>query len=82
MDCSAVIDALNGHWQKLCGRDYEKNDEQVYNRISHLTGVAIKNAQWVHQKHHDGKDIADANSSTEVYLLVRRLLEDDATSQE
>jgi hypothetical protein len=80
-DCGAVMADLNKHWQELCGRDYQKNDDQMYGRLRHLTGNAIANARWVRENHHGGTDMADANSSTEVYLLVRRLLEGAAPPQ-
>lgn len=80
-DCDAVIVDLSRQWQKLCGRDYQKSDDRIYGTIGHLTRTAIENAQWVHQNHHAGKSIADANSSTEVYRLVSRLLEDSAPPQ-
>lgn len=70
----AVVVQLNKHWKKHCGQAYEKNDEQVYNRVSGFTERALNNARWVREKHHEGTDIADANSSTEVYRLVGKLL--------
>jgi len=75
-DCDAVIARLNKHWAKVCAEDYRKNDENVYGRVSDLTQTAIENAQWVRDTHHGSiEETADANSSTEVYRLVRRLLD-------
>lgn len=73
-DCAAVIVELSKHWQDHCNCEYRKNDEQIYVRICDLTSTAIANAQWVRETHHTGTaSVADANSSTEVYLLVKRL---------
>lgn len=74
-DCDAVIVELNKHWRDHWNQDYRKNDEHVYERVSALTQTGLENAEWVRKTHHAGKrDTADANSSTEVYRLVRRLL--------
>lgn len=73
-DCDAVVVDLTKHWRVHCGSDYRKNDERIYRRVCDLTSTAISNAQWVRQNRHAGKSIVDANSSTEVYRLVRHLL--------
>lgn len=73
--CGAVIVEVRKHWQRHCGQDYRKNDDRVYHRVSALTQTAIENAAWVRETHHAGmRSTADANSSTEVYRLVRHLL--------
>jgi hypothetical protein len=73
--CDSVIQRLNPHWQRLCGQDYRKNDGQLYARISHLTGTAIENAKCVRETdHRDKTGTIEANSSTDVYRLVNRLL--------
>lgn len=73
-DCDAAIVDLNKHWQKHCGQDYRKNDDQVYDRVSGLTERAVANAQWVRETYHCGKaQTADCNSSTDVYRLVGHL---------
>ena len=74
-DCDAVIVALNRHWQRHYAQDYRKNDDRIYQRVSTLTREAIENAKWVRETGHaDKENTADANSSTEVYCLVGRLL--------
>jgi len=74
-DCDAVIARLSTHWRGRSQQDYQKNDERVYDRVSELTAAAIANAQWVRETHHRGKtDVADCNSATGVYLLVRKLI--------
>ena len=70
----AVVTELNKAWQKHLGRDYEKNDEHLYRRISDRTTVAITNARSVLETDHRNKPCIEANSSTEVYKLVKRLL--------
>jgi uncharacterized protein YukE len=74
-DCDSVIVQLNNHWQRLCGQNYQKNDEHVYLRVSSLTQTAIENAKQVRKiDHRDVINTADANSSTEVYKLVSYLI--------
>ena len=74
-DCAAVIVDLSKYWRDRCGNDYRKNDERIYQRVSDLTSTAIKNAQWVRETHraNNKKSVAEANSSTNVYLLVKQL---------
>ncbi len=73
--CDSVIQRLNPHWRWLCKQDYRKGDERVYARISHLTETAIGNAKLVRETDHRDKASAiEANSSTEVYILVNQLL--------
>jgi hypothetical protein len=49
-DCDRVIEVLNKHWQRKFGRDYEKNDEQLYARLANRTRTAIDNAQAVREQ--------------------------------
>ena len=73
-DCAAVIVDLSKYWRDHCGKGYQKNDDRIYQRVSDLTSTAIEYAQWVREIHHAGeKSVAEANSSTEVYLLVKQL---------
>ncbi len=74
MNSDSVVTELNKAWRKHLKRDYEKNDEQIYHRLSDRTDCAIANAQWVLETHHHGKRCMDANSSSEVYKLVGHLL--------
>ncbi|MBI4579594.1 MAG: RloB domain-containing protein [Planctomycetes bacterium] len=73
-DGDAVIRELNRYWQDHCGQRYRKSDADVYSRLSGLTSTAISNAREVLESDHQGRPCIEANSSTEVYRLVRRLL--------
>jgi len=74
LHCAAAIVKLNKHWLKNFSVDYDKTDDRLYQRIADLTSTAICNAEWVREVHHrEKKDMADCNSSTEVYLLVKQL---------
>ena len=74
-DCDKVIVILTTHWRREFGRDYEKNDEQLYARLAGRTRTAIDNARKVRkQDWAPSADILDCNSATEVYLLVEPLL--------
>jgi len=74
LNADAAVRELNKVWRKQLNRDYEKNDEHIYRRISDLTANAITNAQLVRETDHSDKTMIEANSSTEVYKLVRYLL--------
>lgn len=73
LDCDAVIKELDKHWRREFHAAYDKADERIYRRLSYLTDHAIVNAKWVREHHHRDKDIVEANSSTEVDLLVGEL---------
>ena len=74
-NCDKVIVQLNKHWQNHYQQDYQKGDDHLYRRLSPHTQKAIDNARWVRETHHQDKmNTADANSSTEVYRLVEKLL--------
>ncbi len=78
LDGDAVIVELNKAWQRSFRCDYDKSDADVYAKLDHLKEAAIENARSVREKDHHGKaDIAECNSSTEVHLLVERLLRGD-----
>jgi hypothetical protein len=73
--CDKVIEELNKHWRREFGRDYEKNDEQIFAGLAGRTGTAIANARSVREQDWaSSSDIVDCNSATDVYLLVERLL--------
>jgi hypothetical protein len=73
--CDKVIGDLNKHWRHEFGRDYEKNDEQLYARLAGRTGTAVANARGVREQDWaSSSDIVDCNSATDVYLLVEHLL--------
>jgi hypothetical protein len=74
MNADAVISHLRGHWGAVSpSSEYRKADDRIYDKIGHLKSNAIKNARAAHKDKGSG-DVADRNSSTDVYLLVERLL--------
>ena len=73
-DCDAVIVQLDKHWQKSFHQAYSKNDTRIYNRLKPQRDEAVSNAEWVLEKHHKETTSAKANSSTEVYRLVKKLI--------
>ena len=74
-DSGAVVRDLSILWQRPFGNEYRKSDQRIYKSMSSRTLEAIQNAQWVLEKHHEGKENAlDCNSSTDVYRLVKFLL--------
>ncbi len=71
----AATKALDTHWKKHFKQSYAKANERIYTSLADRIGTAAKNARWVREKHHDlAKGVQDCNSSTEVYLLVERML--------
>ncbi len=75
-DAAAVIAEINKHWQKAFpGQKYEKGDAALFERLRDQRDAAISNARSVRESDHPGvHDTAKANSSTDVYRLVSRLL--------
>ncbi len=75
-DCGAVIAQLDKCWQREFSTSYNKSDGAIYRLVSDQTNAAIENAMSVREKHHGmDKPAADCNSCTEVYRLVKRLLD-------
>ena len=73
-DCDAVIVELTKEWNAAFGQAYDKTDDNVYKKLASRTEEAIENARnVVEHDHGDKRDIADCNSSTEVYRLVEKL---------
>jgi hypothetical protein len=70
----AVVARLNKRWQEHFSADYDKSDGQVYCRLVNRLDQAMANAKWVRDEHHSGRSVIDSNSSTDVDLLVGRLL--------
>ncbi len=72
LNCDQVIARLNGPWKNHFSAEYDKADRRIYQRLSTFTDLAIENAKWVHENHHDGlgKCIIECNSATDVYRLV------------
>ncbi len=74
-DCDAVIVELDKRWAAEFRQPYDKSDHDVYKRLASRTQAAIENARAVAEHDHgDKSDIADRNSSTEVYSLVEDLI--------
>jgi hypothetical protein len=63
----------HAHWRSHFGCDYDKNDSHVYQRLSSRLDTAVANAESVLEKHHQQRSSKDANSSTDVYRLIRAL---------
>lgn len=81
-DKVAVIQYLNKHWQQQYQREYDPADEHLYRRLADRTRQAIDNARAVRESDHEGKlSVLEANSSTEVYRLVSRLVDDGPRSE-
>jgi RloB-like protein len=83
LGCDAAKSALDAHWTSRFGCDYAKSDRQHLAHLARFEALrvqAIGNCEWVEQHHHSGiAHIADRNSSSNVYKLVRRLTQPDAT---
>jgi hypothetical protein len=70
-----VVDELAKYWRREFEQDYHKIDEHLYARVAGRTQKAIDNARRVREQDWDASnDLLDCNSSTEIYLLVQRLL--------
>jgi RloB-like protein len=82
LDCGAVVRDVTTEWKGKFGREYKKNDGDVFHKLDGrgLTEKAIEHARDVREKDHIDEashvvtDIAEANSSTDVYKLVEYLL--------
>jgi len=75
-DGSAVEAALQKHWAKRFGNDYQKSDDNIYRKLRPLLLTAIEHAQWVLEKHHKADSSRDCNSSTDLYRAILRLMPD------
>ena len=74
LDGDAVAARLNNRWNQKFSLNYDKADRRIYHRLVDFMDQAIANAKWVREHHHSGKDVVDSNSSTDVDLLVGKLL--------
>jgi Asp-tRNA(Asn)/Glu-tRNA(Gln) amidotransferase A subunit family amidase len=72
-DSNAVKACLKARWKKEFGSEYDETLLDIFRRLKDRTAKAINNARAVREKHHKGKKMFDANSSTEVYLLMSNL---------
>jgi hypothetical protein len=73
-DGSAAEAYLNTHWRKHFNSDYGKGDPKLYAKLADRVAAALKNAPWVLETFHENEPCRSANSSTEVYKLVREML--------
>ena len=73
-DGSAAEAYLNTHWQKQFNGDYDKGDPKLHAKLADRVQAATGNAQWILETFHENALCRSANSSTEVYQLVRELL--------
>lgn len=73
-DSGAAEAYLDTHWQKNFGSGYEKGDSALYHKLADRVEAATNNAQWMLETFHENAPCRSANSSTEVYQLVRELL--------
>jgi len=74
-DGGAAEAYLNAHWRKHIGGDYEKGDPRLYVKLKDQVSAAIDNAQWALETFHGNALCRTSNASTEVYQLVRQLLQ-------
>ncbi len=80
-DCDSVIPELNKHWKKSFNQSYEKSDQFIYQKLRNRIRLAIDNARKVREIDHNGKrEIAECNSSTQIYLLIDKLLTPESQS--
>jgi hypothetical protein len=74
LDGDAVASRLNKHWKEHFSTDYDKADGQIYYRLIDRLDQAMANAKWVREQHHSGGSVIDSNSSTDLDVLVGKLL--------
>jgi hypothetical protein len=76
VDCDAVIVDLDRLWRRdISPNGYSKTDEKIYERLHSRMEYAVRNARDVRTKDHREKiHTYECNSSTDMYLLVARLL--------
>ena len=74
-DGGAAEAYLNTHWRRHIGGDYDKGDPELYVKLSDRVSTALENAQWVREVFHENASCRDSNASTDVYQLVRHLLQ-------
>ena len=66
---------LNVIWKKAFGgQEYDKSASDIFQKVSGNTETAIENSRSVREGHHQAVSIEDANSATDVYMLVEKLL--------
>jgi len=77
-DCGAAINSLQPLWQKSFHVAYGKQLQEakkLYDRLSSRTSDAIDKTEFVRTSHHSPKEgVDDCMPSTDIYVLVRKLL--------
>jgi hypothetical protein len=69
-----VVKELEKFWKTLSSAVYDKNDRDIYRKTVYLIDTALNNSRSVHKQDHREGDVADRDSSTNVYELVSYLL--------
>jgi hypothetical protein len=74
-DCDTVIAALNKKWNSVCNTQYDKADQDIFDRLSDLLDVARAQALAI-DLHYLGSEGAArcVNPSTQVYELIAILI--------
>ncbi len=74
---SSAAEAYLSHtyWQKHFRSDYDKGDAYLYGKLADRVGNALNNAEWVLEAFYENASCRDSNASTQVYQLVRELLQ-------
>jgi hypothetical protein len=76
-DCNAVIEALDKdkHWNSVCKTEYDKADQDIFDRLSDLLDQARAHALEIDLHHLRTVKIARrTNPSTQVYELIAILI--------
>lgn len=69
-----VEDQLNQHWSREFESEYAKGDVRNFARLQSRLPAVTENAKSVREHQHTGVAMKDANSATEMYILVENLL--------
>ena len=74
-DCDTVIGDLNKKWNSVCKTQYDKADNDVFDRLSDYLDTARAQALKIDLHHLTSRNTARrVNPSTQVYELVARLI--------
>jgi len=72
LNAQQLLKKVDGHFSERLGKNYNKNDEMIYNDINNLQDIAEKNAEKL-LLYHGNKKIDDSNPSTTVHHLIGEL---------
>lgn len=73
VDVNSVAKHLDKRWKKRFEEAYDHTAMNHFDRLQTDLGEAMKNARTARTRDHMNKPMCDANSSTEVYLLMANL---------